>query len=131
MLHMFLSLSVVTLPVDCTNERFLPSSSHPETDIQSFRFSVKIFSRSVLHGSPKNYFFPGLSGLSETLIVMKVISHYFHQYSVITQAVTLCHISTPNIYIFSNATTCPFSGLRGPSSWAWQECNRLLRLGRP
>ena len=21
-------------------------------------------------------------------------------------------------------------GLRGPPSWAWQECNRLLRLGR-
>jgi len=29
-----------------------------------------------------------------------------------------------------NATTCP-CGLRGPPSWAWQECNRLLRLGRP
>ena len=25
----------------------------------------------------------------------------------------------------------PFSGLRGPPSWAWQECNGLLRLGRP
>ena len=24
-----------------------------------------------------------------------------------------------------------FCGLRGPPSWAWQECNRLLRLGRP
>ena len=22
-------------------------------------------------------------------------------------------------------------GLRGPPFWAWQECNRLLRLGRP
>ena len=22
-------------------------------------------------------------------------------------------------------------GLRGPPSWAWQQCNRLLRLGRP
>ena len=22
-------------------------------------------------------------------------------------------------------------GLRGPPSWTWQECNRLLRLGRP
>ena len=22
-------------------------------------------------------------------------------------------------------------GLRGPPSWAWQECYRLLRLGRP
>ena len=24
-----------------------------------------------------------------------------------------------------------FCGLRGPPSWAWQECNRLLMLGRP
>ena len=24
-----------------------------------------------------------------------------------------------------------FCGLRGPPSWAWQECNRLLRLRRP
>ena len=30
-----------------------------------------------------------------------------------------------------SATTCPFSGLRGPPSWAWQERNRLLRLERP
>ena len=34
-------------------------------------------------------------------------------------------------FFLSNATTCPFSGLRGPPSWSWQECNRLLRLGRP
>ena len=26
--------------------------------------------------------------------------------------------------------TCP-CGLRGLPSWAWQKCNRLLRLGRP
>jgi len=26
----------------------------------------------------------------------------------------------------SNATTCP-CGLRGPPSWVWQDCNRLLR----
>ena len=24
-----------------------------------------------------------------------------------------------------------FCGLPGPPTWAWQECNRLLRLGRP
>jgi hypothetical protein len=24
-----------------------------------------------------------------------------------------------------------FCGLRVPPSWTWQECNRLLRLGRP
>jgi len=31
---------------------------------------------------------------------------------------------------FINATTCP-CGRRGPPSWAWQECNRRLSLGRP
>jgi hypothetical protein len=40
------------------------------------------------------------------------------------------HRVDKNIF-FYNATTCPFSGLRGPPSWAWQECNRLLRVGRP
>ena len=34
------------------------------------------------------------------------------------------------VCFWSNATTCP-CGLHGPPSWAWQECNRLLRLGRP
>ena len=33
-------------------------------------------------------------------------------------------------FFLSNANTCP-CGLRGPPSWAWQQCNRLLRLGRP
>ena len=34
-------------------------------------------------------------------------------------------------FFLSNAPiTCP-CGLRGPPSWAWQQCNRLLRLGRP
>jgi len=31
---------------------------------------------------------------------------------------------------FSQCPTCP-CGLRGLPSWAWQKCNRLLRLGRP
>ena len=36
-----------------------------------------------------------------------------------------------NMFVcLSNATTCP-CGLRCPPSWAWQQCNRLLRLGRP
>ena len=34
------------------------------------------------------------------------------------------------IIVLSNATTCP-CGRRGPPSWAWQQCNRLLRLGHP
>ena len=34
-----------------------------------------------------------------------------------------------NCFFFFNASTCP-CGLRGSPSWAWQECNRLLRLGR-
>jgi len=33
-------------------------------------------------------------------------------------------------FFLSNAITCP-CGLRDPPSWAWQECNRRLRLGRP
>jgi len=33
-------------------------------------------------------------------------------------------------FFLSSATTC-LCGLRGPPCWAWQECNRLLRLGRP
>ena len=33
-------------------------------------------------------------------------------------------------FFLSNAPTCP-CGVRGPPSWAWQQCNRLLRLGRP
>ena len=32
-------------------------------------------------------------------------------------------------FFWSNATTCPCA-LRGPPSWAWQQYNRLLRLGR-
>ena len=36
-----------------------------------------------------------------------------------------CAPPTPNA-----PTTCP-CGLRGPPSWAFQQCNRLLRLGRP
>ena len=33
-------------------------------------------------------------------------------------------------FSLSNATTCP-CGLRGPPYWAWRQCNRLLKLGRP
>jgi len=33
-------------------------------------------------------------------------------------------------FLLSNATTY-LCGLLGPPSWAWQECNLLLRLGRP
>jgi len=37
---------------------------------------------------------------------------------------------------FSNSTPPPQMphrpyGLRGPPSWSWQKCNRLLKLGRP
>ena len=48
-------------------------------------------------------------------------------------AVFLHNFEIPIIIIiifWSNATTCP-CGLRGPPSWAWQQCNRLLSLGRP
>ena len=46
----------------------------------------------------------------------------------VVQGVSSC---TPGLIFFlSNGTTCP-CGLRGPPSWAWQKCNRLLSLGRP
>jgi len=35
-----------------------------------------------------------------------------------------------NIFFLSNAPHV-LDGLRGLPSWAWQKCNRLLRLGRP
>ena len=34
-------------------------------------------------------------------------------------------------FFFPQCHHMSFSGLRGPPSWAWQECNRLLRVGRP
>ena len=34
------------------------------------------------------------------------------------------------LFFSPQCTTCPY-GLRGPRSWTWQECYRLLRLGRP
>jgi len=40
-----------------------------------------------------------------------------------------CRTNMNNVFS-PTAITCPF-GLRDPPSWAWQECNRLLRMGRP
>ena len=34
-------------------------------------------------------------------------------------------------FFFLQCHHVSFCGLRGPPSWAWQKCNRLLRLGRP
>ena len=34
-------------------------------------------------------------------------------------------------FYFSPMPPHVLCGLRGPPSWAWQECNRRLRLGRP
>ena len=34
-------------------------------------------------------------------------------------------------YFFPPVPPLVLCGLRGPPSWAWQECNRLRRLGRP
>ena len=41
----------------------------------------------------------------------------------ITLGTSCCFFPLPN------ATTCPFVDFVVPLSWAWQECNRLLRLG--
>ena len=49
-LHMFLPLSLKSFSVDCTNQTLRPNPSHSATGSQSFRFSVKIFSRSALAG---------------------------------------------------------------------------------
>jgi len=38
--------------------------------------------------------------------------------------------SHPNHFFLSNAPHVLY-GLRGLPSWAWQKCNRLLRLGHP
>jgi len=48
MLRMFLFLSVVSLFVDLQINPFRPDSSLFEVEIQSLRFSVKIFSSSAL-----------------------------------------------------------------------------------
>ena len=64
--------------------------------------------------------------------------HYQHTTAVISKrtalfGLQLCHIIYIYIYISSPPPMSPhvLCGLRGPPSWAWQECNRLLRLGRP
>ena len=47
---------------------------------------------------------------------------------------TIPHILYIYIYIYLFPPPVPphiLCGLRGPPSWAWQERNRLLRLGRP
>ena len=41
------------------------------------------------------------------------------------------HVDIPSWFsIFVHCHHMSFCGLRGPPSWTWQECNRLLRLGR-
>ena len=43
-----------------------------------------------------------------------------------------CIKNKPGIFfLFPPIPPHVLCGLRGPPSWAWQECNRLLRLGRP
>ena len=47
-----------------------------------------------------------------------------------------CHITIPlaplsMVCFFGPMPPHVLCGLRGPHSWAWQECNLLLRLGRP
>jgi hypothetical protein len=48
MLHMFVYFSVISLSVQISPVR--PNPSHSATDIKSFQFRVKIFSRSTLAG---------------------------------------------------------------------------------
>jgi hypothetical protein len=53
MLHMFLSLSAVSLFVNCTNYTFRPSPCHSATESQSFRFNVRLLADPPLLGGPK------------------------------------------------------------------------------
>ena len=41
-----------------------------------------------------------------------------------------CKQSRSSVVITSDGENSPCA-LRGPPSWAWQQCNRLLKLGRP
>ena len=44
-----------------------------------------------------------------------------------TYIISLTALFTP----LSHMQNPQLDGLRGLPSWAWQKCNRLLRLGRP
>jgi len=69
----------------------------------------------------------------QTVTVYSVFIQHeaYHAISHIIGTLDLLLLAFMDFFFFaSNATTCPH-GLRGPPSWAWQECNWLLRLGRP
>jgi hypothetical protein len=53
MLHIFLSLSVVYYLSLLQKKPYTPSLSHSATQVQSFRFNVKIFSRPTLAWGPE------------------------------------------------------------------------------
>ena len=69
-------------------------------------------------------------------IYAHVYTHtHIHTYICIHIYVCVLHTYTHiHIYIYIYFFQChhmSFCGLRGPPSWAWQKCNRLLRLGCP
>ena len=93
------------------------------------RYSATVFCRNLLlyvYGNGKSEYCVSVhrhllargegDAISEYVNVVYIAGNYF---------------KPTNIFFSPNApTTCPCA-LRGPPSWAWQECNRLLRLGRP
>jgi hypothetical protein len=64
--HMFLSLSVVSLSVDCTHQ---PPQTKPKSlcKWQSCRFSGNIFNQSALTREPESFFFLAPNPLSAAL----------------------------------------------------------------
>jgi hypothetical protein len=55
--HTFLSFSVISVFVHCTNKPIRINPSHSETESQSFRFSMKVFwllggGRTIFYGGP-------------------------------------------------------------------------------
>jgi len=71
-----------------------------------------------------------IQGSSCSIVIIGTLFIYSAYINVGVTVVYVVHIFVVLFFFLSNATTCP-CGLRGPPSWAWQECNRLLRLGRP
>jgi hypothetical protein len=62
---------------------------------------------------------------------MGFLKFYSAQNCSISSVKLLCHRRSEfGIFLSSIVTTCPYR-LRGPPSWLWPKCYRLLSLGRP
>ena len=111
-----ISLFFIDRPV-----RFAPSvfsiTFHNFQGISDLFSEVSWFNHRTKQCCKRNISYPLISASSGVLpaVLLKVMG-----YDVVL---------LDKFFFIYNAPTCPY-GLRGPHSWAWQECNRLLRLGR-